>query len=261
MDIWTSIQGVIADFTLDKGLRLIGAVVILTIGWQILKTFVKLLKKARFFAALEPTAQNFLRILIEYSLKTILIFTVASILGVPMASLLAILGSVGLAIGLALQGSLTNIAGGFMLFLFKPFKVGDFIIAGGQSGTVSDIGMFYTTLLTADNCRITVPNGALSNQTVNDASVMPNRSVDFKFPVSHGCDIDMIKKTLLDTASSNPMVLKEPAASVFISELTPGAVTYNLRVWCKTSDLGAVGGALLESIKRNFDKNAINWRG
>lgn len=257
MDIWNSVMSVIADFTLDKVIRLAGAIVILIIGFKLIKWIIKILKKGKIFKSLEPTIQNVIRIIVDYTLKILLIITVASILGVPMTSMFAVLGSVGLAIGLALQGSLSNIAGSFIIFVFKPFVVGDYIVAGDHSGKVHDISLFYTTILTDDNKRTLIPNSIVSNQTVTDVSSMPTRRADFSFSAAYDSDIDKVKTVLLETAAAHTLVLKNPAPNAFLEKHSDSSLIFSLRVWCNNADYWTVYVNLIESVKKAFDRNGI----
>jgi small conductance mechanosensitive channel len=195
---------------------------------------------------------------VDYTLKIMLIITVASILGVPMTSMLAVLGSAGLAIGLALQGSLSNIAGSFIIFIFKPFVVGDYIITGDHSGKVHDISLFYTTILTDDNKRILIPNSIVSNQTVTDVSSMPTRRVDFNFSTAYDTDIDKVKTVLLETAAAHTLVLKNPAPFAYLDKHTDVSLIFVLRVWCNNTDYWTVYVNLIENIKKAFEKNGIS---
>ncbi len=257
MDSLESVISTLTAFSLDKALRLIGAIVILIIGFKFIKFIGKLLIKGKLFNLLDLTVQHFIKIIVDYTLKILLIITVASIIGVPMTSMLAVLGSVGLAIGLALQGSLSNIAGGFIIFIFKPIAVGDFIIAGDNSGTVQDINLFYTIILTVDNKRTHIPNSLISNQTITDVSAMPTRRVDLKFSAAYSSDIDKVKNILINTASEHLLVFKDPTPVVYLAEHGDSALLFFLRVWCNNTDYWAVYYNLIENVKKEFDKNQI----
>jgi small conductance mechanosensitive channel len=257
MKMWDSVIGVIADFTLEKSIRLIGALIILTVGFKLIKFITVNISKGKFYGKLEPTVQNFIRIIIDYTLKIILMITVASVLGVPMTSMLALLGSAALAIGLALQGSLSNIAGSFIIFVFRPFVVGDFIIAEKYSGTVRDISVFYTTILTIDNKRTLIPNSIITNEIITDVSSMPTRRIDLKFPAAYNTDVDKIKNILVDTAASNEFVLDNPAPVSVLEELSDNSMIFTLRLWCKNPDYWKVYYDTIENVKKAFDKNNI----
>jgi small conductance mechanosensitive channel len=257
MDLWNSVINVITDFTLDKVIRLVGAVVILIIGFKLIKWIIKIIKKGRIYKSFDPTIQNVIKIIVDYTLKIILIITVASILGVPMTSMFAVLGSAGLAIGLALQGSLSNIAGSFIIFVFKPFVVGDYIVAGDHSGNVQDISLFYTTILTDDNKRTLIPNSIVSNQTITDVSSMPTRRVDFDFSTAYDMDIDKVKSILLETAAAHALVLKNPAPFAYLGKNSDISLIFTLRVWCINADYWTVSVNLTENVKKAFNKNGI----
>lgn len=251
------ILNILTNFTLSGAVKLIGAILLLVIGFKLVGTILKIVKKGRGYQKLDSMIQTALRIIIEYGLKIILIVTAASLIGVPMASMVTVLGSAGLAVGLALQGSLVNIAGGFLVFTFKPFAIGDFIIAGDQSGTVEDIGLLYTKILTIDNKLVIIPNGTVSNQTITNVSAMDTRRCDRVFTVAYQSDIDNVREIMTNVALSDPNVLKDPAPQILLKEHGDSALVFELRVWCKNSDYWTVYFAVCENVKKAFDKAGI----
>lgn len=252
--LWTNI----ADFATSAGLRIIAAVLILLIGVKLIKWGVKVLRKGKKFDHLTPNAQTLVVDLVKAGLYVLLIAIIAAVLGIETTAIAAAIASAGLAIGLAMQGSLSNFAGGIMILIFKPFSIGDFIDNGTHSGTVTDIGIFYTTLETVDNKVVTIPNGALSNQSVTDYSAKEIRRLDLTFSVSYDSDIDLVKSTLKELALAHELVMKEPEPFVRLGEQGDSALVFYLRVWVKSSDYWTVNFDMMEASKKIFDKRGIS---
>lgn len=242
------------------GIRLMICLVVLFIGIKLIKWLVRRIKKGHRFVALEPGLQSFLGSVLYITLDTLLIVTIAAIVGVPMASFVALITSCGVAIGLALQGSLSNFAGGIMLLIFRPFKVGDFIEALDRTGTVKDISVFYTTLATVDNKTITIPNGTLTNTEVVNYTTATHRRIELTFSVEYGIDIDRMNALLLEEANAHPLVVQEEGKEPFarLSANDASAMTFVLRAWSKGEDYWTVHYDLLESIKKRLDAEKIN---
>ncbi|MGN1094964.1 MAG: mechanosensitive ion channel family protein [Eubacteriales bacterium] len=247
----------IVSFLTSFGLKLVGAIIILVVGIFLIKWVIKLITRGNAFQKAPKNVQILVKNMIKVCLYVLLFFSVAMIIGVPAASLVAVLSSAGLAIGLALQGGLSNIAGGIIILCFKPFEVGDFIDDGTHAGTVTDIGLFYTKLTTPDNKVVTIPNGSISNQSVTDFSAKETRRLDIKFSVAYDSDIDMVKETLLAMADAHELVLKDPAPFVRLGEQGDSALVFYLRVWVNSGDYWTVNFDLLEASKKIFDKRGI----
>ncbi len=245
------------DMTINTGLRILGSLLFLFIGSKLIKVLVKIIISSKEFQKIELSIQTFFKSFITITLNVILFVTVAAILGVDTTSMLALLGSAGLAIGLALQGSLGNIAGGVMIMVFKHFKVGDYIDTHKDAGTVQEITIFYTTLLTPDNRKIILPNGQLSNSSIINFSAQDTRRVDLLISVSYNSNIDDVVKILLDLADSHEMVLKEPAPMARLKEHADSALVFVFRVWCKRTDYWTVYFDMMENTKKSFDKKGI----
>ena len=194
---------------------------------------------------------------IHVSLKILLIVTAASIVGFPTASVVTVVGSAGVAIGLALQGSLSNIAGGLILLIFKPFNVGDFISVEGESGTVTEIGMFYTKITTADNRRVIFPNGTVSNEKMVNVSANKTRRADFLFSVSYNSDLDKVKEILNAVVNDCEFILDDPAPTIFLSDQADSALVFSVNVWCECDKFLNVKSDLTERVKKAFDANGI----
>ena len=201
--------------------------------------------------------RSFLASTANILLYFVLIITVASTLGIPATSFITILASCGVAIGLALQGALSNFAGGLMLLLFKPFKVGDFIEVSGESGTVTEVTVVYTVILTTDNKRITIPNGTLTNSVIKNYSAEELRRVDLTFNTSYDCNIDKVKDIITQVIEAHPMTLSEPEPLVRLSAHSDSSLTYTVRAWCKSENYWDVNFDLTEQVKKAFDNNNI----
>ena len=246
------------DLLQSIGVKLIFAAVLFSIGMWAAKLLPKLIMKTRGYKRLDETLANFIVSFIKIALYAAVFVSVAIILGVPATSFITALASAGVAIGLALQGSLSNFAGGIMILLFKPFKDGDYIEGADVSGTVKSITIFYTMLITPDNKQITVPNGTLSNSSITNYSANDTRRNDLVFSVSYKSDIESVKAILLKAAYDNEKVLKDPAPVAVLSTHGDSALEFTLRVWAKNSDYWDVNFALKERIKQLFDKYEIS---
>ena len=227
------------------------------IGFKIINVLENRLKKPHKFNKIDPSVKTFMISFITISLKILLMIIVLSIVGVPMASLVTIVGSCAVAIGLALQGGLSNIAGGLMILIFKPFKVGDYISSNGLDGTVKSITMFYTTIVTVDNKVIQMPNGNLSNSNIINYSANPKRRVDINLSVAYSSDIDKVKKIINNVLDKEELILNEEERFVRLTKHDESALIFTLRVWTLTKDYWTVYFNILENIKKEFDKNKI----
>lgn len=247
----------IIHFCMTGGLKLLGAILLLVIGFKIVNVFGKKIKNMKIYDKLDPTARSFMRSLIVISLKVVLVIVAAIIVGVPMASMVAVIGSAGLAIGLALQGSLSNIAGGFIILVFRPFKVGDFIATVDATGTVEGINLFYTKIVTTDNKVVMVPNAIISNQSLTDYSSKNTRRVDLIFNTSHDADFEKVKSILVEKAKNHKLVLEKPDIEVYLTDYSTNAMAFALRAWCNTDDYWTVFYEITESVKKAFEENEI----
>lgn len=244
-------------FCMESGVKLLLALVVLVIGFKIVNCFGKRFAKSKFYNKLEPTARTFFKSFVVIALKIVLVIAAALIIGIPMASMVAVIGSAGLAIGLALQGSLGNIAGGFIILVFKPFKVGDFIETANAVGTVEAINIFYTKILTTDNKVVQVPNAVISNQTLTDYSTKDMRRVDLTISTAYDNDVEKVKNILLSVAEKTDKTVLTPAPQARLVEHGASSLNFVFRVWCKTDDYWDVYFNLLENVKKSFDENDI----
>ena len=237
--------------------RVITAIVILIIGLIIINLIIKMTKKIMKKRGLEETLIKFLSNLIGWSLKILLFVTVIAKLGVATTSFAAIIGAAGLAIGLALQGSLSNFAGGTLIMIFKPIKLGDLIEAQGEIGVVKEIEIFTTKLTGLSNKEIIIPNGALSNGNIVNYTSLGTRRVDLVFGVGYDSDIKETKNVLLNVIKSHPKTLDTPEPSVTVLELADSSVNFAVRPWCKTEDYWDVYFDVTEQTKIELDKAGI----
>jgi len=232
--------------------------IILAVGWilcSLLTSFIShLMKKSK----VEESLRTFLKSLIGISLKVLLLITVVSMMGVEMTSFIAILAAAGFAVGLALQGSLSNFAGGVLILSFKPFKVGDAIDAQGHKGKVKAIQIFNTILMTPDNKKIIIPNGALSNGSVINFSTEKERRVDFVFGIGYNDKIPKAKEIILALIKKDKRILKDPEPFVRVSELGNSSVNITVRVWAKSEDYWDINFDMIENVKESFDRNRIS---
>ena len=237
--------------------KAIMAIIIYIVGSYIISLLLRATKKVMIKREVDITLQKFLISLLNWTLKILLIITVIAKLGVETTSFAAILASAGLAVGLALQGSLGNFAGGVLIMLFKPFKVGDLIQAQGETGVVKEIEIFTTKLTGLSNREIIIPNGSLSNGNIINFSSEGTRRVDLVFGVSYDADIKQTKEVLMNVLTSHPKVLKEPAPTVNVLELADSSVNFAVRPWCKTEDYWGVYFDVTENTKIALDKAGI----
>ncbi len=236
--------------------KVILAIVTLLIGLWLIGRLVRVLE-AR-LTAKDPTLSKFLCGLIGVTLKILLLISVASMVGIATTSFVAIMGAAGLAVGLALQGSLANFAGGVLILIFKPFKVGDVIEAQGYLGTVVEIQILYTILNTFDNRRIVIPNGNLSNSSLINLSAYDTRRVDMSFGIGYGDDIGKAKATIMRLLEQDERVLKDPAPMVVVGNLGESSVDFTVRVWAKAADYWGIYFDMQENVKKTFDAEGIS---
>lgn len=249
---WEELFNQLIAMATSIGGKLIAAMLVLVIGHFLVKFIMKLIRKSKFMAKSDVTVSHFLINFLNIALNIILIISVIAILGVPMASVVAAIASAGVAIGLALQGALSNLAGGIMILIFKPFRIDNFIDTGSESGTVVDIGIFYTVLKTPDNKEITIPNGTIMNSSIVNYSVHDTRRVDFTFSVAYGTDVERVKSLLLEEADKHGLVLKDPAPFARLSVQNASSLDFVLRVWVNSGDYWTVNFDLMENINNRF---------
>lgn len=233
------------------------AIAFVAIGFALSNVVVDLVKKSKWFKKIDDSVESFLASLISISLKILVVVFAATIVGFDVTALSAVLATFGVTVGLALQGSLSNLTGGIMILIFRPFKVGDYIDNHSDSGTVKEIGIFYTTLVTPDNKNITVPNGLLSNATVVNYSTNDTRRVDLEFPVAYDSDVEKVTKVMRTVASANEKILKDPDTFVALLRQDDRALVFVIRAWVNSADYWDVYFYLTENMKKGFDATGI----
>ncbi len=241
----------------NYGPNVLAALLILIVGLFIIGMIVRMAKRVMRKRGVDETLQKFLGSLLTWTLRILLFVMVASKLGVETTSFAAIIGAAGLAIGLALQGSLANFAGGALIMVFKPFKVGDLIEAQGELGVVKEIQIFTTIINTPENKRVIIPNGALSNGNIINYSAEGVLRVDLTYGVSYDADIKQTKDVLMEVLTSNPKVLNDPAPTVSVSELADSSVNFAVRPWANVADYWDVYFQTTEQVKLALDKAGI----
>lgn len=247
------INELILEFIIDFGPKLLGAILILLIGTWLIGKIGSLIRKGLDKGSFEPSLKSFLTSLTRFALYVMLFITVLGTVGIPMTSFLTILGAAGLAIGLALQGSLSNFAGGVLILAFKPFRIGDVIEAQGEIGTVEKIDILHTRLNTADNREIIMPNGSLANSNIINITANPTRRVAFPVGISYDSDIKQARQIIVDTLSKDPRVLPEQGVQVVLLELADSSLNLSVRVWVKAEDFWSMTFEGLENIKEALD--------
>ncbi|MBE0438786.1 MAG: mechanosensitive ion channel [Gammaproteobacteria bacterium] len=234
------------------------AIVIVVVGRIVVKWAVKLARKVMIRAEIDPILVNFLSSIANAVLLLFVFIAALDQLGVDTTSLIALLGAAGLAIGLALQGSLQNFAAGVMLIVFRPFKLGDFIEAGGVVGIVEKISIFSTIMKTGDNREIIIPNGQIYSGAITNYSARDTRRIDMVFGIGYDDDMRKAKQIMVEILDAHELVLSDPAPAVAVAELADSSVNFNVRPWVKSSDYWPVRSDLIEKIKLAFDDNGIS---
>ena len=240
------------------GLIVLGALATLVIGIWIAKWLAKKSSKLLDKRSVDPTLTKFATSLLKITLIIFVIISAISQIGIETTSFIAIIAAAGLAIGFALQGSLSNFASGVMLIIFKPIKVGDYIEGGGAAGSVETIGIFVTTLVTPDNKVIYIPNSTLTGSNIVNYSVKDTRRVDMVFGIGYSDDIDKAKSTIQSVLESDSRILKDPAPKIVVSELADSSVNFNVRPWVNSADYWGVYFDITEQIKKKFDEQNIS---
>jgi small conductance mechanosensitive channel len=256
----TSYASTFLKVLIDYSPKLISAFLILFIGLYTIRIINRIIRKIMIKRELDPTLTKFLADILLWVLRVLLFVTFIDKLGIGTSSFVAILGAMGLAVGLSLQGSLSNFAGGMLIILFKPFKVGDTIEAQGVIATVKEIQIFVTKLITSNNQTIFVPNGALSNGTIINYSMEGFRRVDLTIAISYDTDIKKAKEIITTILNSNPKVLLTPAAEVSVKNLTDNSIQLAVRPWANNDDYGCVFSDTLENCKLAFDTAGITFQ-
>ncbi|MEI3136178.1 MAG: mechanosensitive ion channel domain-containing protein [Phocaeicola sp.] len=247
------------DWGIEVGKDLLGAIIIYIVGRFIIKQVGRLLARILEKRKLEISVQTFLRSLVSILLNLILAFAIVSRLGVETTSFAALLASAGVAIGMALSGNLSNFAGGLIILVFKPFKVGDYIEGQNANGTVREIQIFHTILTTVDNKVIYVPNGALSSNAITNYSKQETRRAEWVFGVEYGEDFEKVKAVLQRIIDADPRILKDPAPMIALGTLSASSVDIKVRAWAKTADYWDVYFDMNKIVYDTFNKEGIGF--
>jgi len=252
------IGNLISTYIVPWAINIFFALVIFIVGRWVIRILIKLLRKALGRAKMDDILINFVASMASALLLLFIIIAALNQLGVNTTSLIALLGAAGLAIGLALQNSLQNFASGVMLIIFRPFKTGDFVEAGGTSGVVEHISIFTTIMRTGDNREVIVPNGAIYNGTITNYSARETRRIDMVFGIGYDDDIKKAKEILQQLLDADERVLKDPAPLIAVGELADSSVNFNVRPWVKSGDYWAVKFDFTEQVKLTFDAQGIS---
>ena len=240
------------------GLRIVAAIVILVVGRWVSMGIRNMLKRLMRKSNVDDTVISFSANLAYVALLAFVVLAALGQLGIQTTSFIAVLGAAGLAVGLALQGSLANFAAGFLMIIFRPFRVGDYIEGGGAAGTVENIEIFTTTLKSPDNKTVIIPNAKLTGDNIINWTVKGTRRVDMVFGIGYSDDIDKAKKILADVLAGDDRVLPEPPAQIALSELGDSSVNFIVRPWVKSGDYWAVYFDIMEKVKKAFDENQVS---
>lgn len=254
---WGEVWDKVAGWLTSTGIKIVIAILILVLSFMIInaitKAFYKRLHKRGADETLSRVGTNALRIMF----KVLVLVCLIGYLGIETASISAVIASIGVGISLAVQGTLSNFAGGVILIIMRPFKIGDYITSNGQEGTVEDIRLFYTHIVTNDNKAVVIPNGALANNVIVNASAKDTRRVDLVMQAAYGSDIIRVKEIIREVCGATELVFKDPAPFVELSNMNESSLDFTVRVWCNRPDYWTVNFALIENIKKAFDENGI----
>jgi len=240
------------------GLRVIAAVVIFIVGRWVALGVAKLIKRIMLKSKVDETLVSFVRHLSYVALLAFVVIAALNQLGIQTASFIAVLGAAGLAVGLALQGSLGNFAAGVLMIIFKPFKVGDFIEGGGVAGVVEHIEIFTTQLKTPDNKTIIIPNAKITGDNITNFNVKGTRRVDFVFGIGYGDDIDKARRIIKEIIDKDERVMKEPEPAIVVSDLADSSVNFTVRAWTSAADYWSFYFDTIENVKKQFDAQGVN---
>ena len=254
---WENKLDEVLKWLTTNGIKMLIALIVLFIAFKIVNVISRRIKKRMVARECDPTFTIIITNIFRKGIKILLFVAYLAYIGIDTASIGAVIASCGVGIGLALQGSLSNLAGGIIIVIVRPFKLGDYIEAQGEGGTVEDIKIFYTYIVTPDNRTVMIPNGVLANGVIRNNSLKDRRRVDFKFQVSYNSDLKLVKDTLINLVSQDERVFTDPAPFVQISEYGNSSITFTVRVWAKTTDYWNLYFSIMEKVKEEFDKQNI----
>ena len=254
---WNYVINLVQTQGVDFGLNLLKAIIIFYVGKMVIGLLVRGMRKVMQRQEVDKTLETFVSNLVRMVLMVIVVIAAIGALGIQTTSFIAIFGAAGLAVGLALQGSLSNFASGVLIVLFRPYRVGDFVEAAGISGVVLEVQILTTVLKTGDNKQIIVPNGQIMDSIITNYSANDTRRVDMVIGVSYDDDLDKVRATLEELVAAEDRILDDPACMIAVSELADSSVNFVIRPWVKTSDYWGVMFDMTEAIKKRFDKEGI----
>ena len=248
----------IIKFLQETGLKLLKGIGVLVVGFFLVHWVGKMLRNNKKLQAIEPTLRGFLLNLVKILLSVIVVFTAVNIMGIPMTSVLTLLASGSVAIGLALQGAVGNLIGGLILLILRPMRAGEYVRIGDSEGVVKTVGAYYTELITPDNKHLDLPNGTLTNTTIMNFSREGIRRLDLTFSVDYSSDMDTVYRVLNDLVAKQEGILKDPAPQIVLLQCADSSLDFAVRVWVKAADYWTVNFALLDQGKRALDKAGIS---
>lgn len=254
---WSAVWNTVIGWITSTGIKLVIAIVLLIISFKLVNLITKRLYKRLHAKNVDETISRVGTMALKWFLKIIILVCLVGYVGVETASVSAVIASLGVGISLAVQGTLSNVAGGVIIIIMRPFKIGDYIKSNGEEGTVEDIKLFYTHIVTPDNKAVMIPNGSLANNVIVNASAKDTRRLDLVFGVSYDTDTEEAKRIVAEICQNYELVFKEPAPFITVGELADSSVDIFVRVWCKNSDYWTAKFYLTDKVKRAFDANGI----
>jgi small conductance mechanosensitive channel len=259
MDIdWEKLFGELQSTGVDLGLNLLAAIVIFYVGRLVARVLTRGVRKVMEGQSVDPILVSFVTSLVQWGLMAFVIIAAITKLGVQTASLVALIGAAGLAVGLALQGSLANFAAGVLIVLFRPYRVGDYVEAAGVAGSVVQVQVLTTILRTPDNKEIIIPNGQIMSSIITNYNANPTRRIDLVFGVSYSDDLDKVRKIIEELVAAESRILKDPQCQIAVSELADSSVNFVVRPWSKSEDYWSVRFDLIEAVKKRFDEEGVS---
>ena len=254
---WSAVWAAIVNWMTSTGIRIVIAIVLLIISFAVINGVTKRIYKRLHKKGADETLSRVGTQVVRLVLKVLVLVCLIGYLGIETASISAVIASIGIGISLAVQGTLANFAGGVIIIVMRPFKIGDYITSNGEEGTVEDIKLFYTHIVTNDNKAVVIPNGALANNVIVNASAKDTRRVDLLMQVAYGSDVALVKELIRKVCGENELVFKDPAPFVELSNMNESSLDFTVRVWCNRPDYWTVNFALIENIKKALDENGI----
>ena len=254
---WSAVLNTVVDWMTHTGIKVVIAVLVMLLSFAIINAVTKKIYKTCQKKHADETLSRVGTQAARIVLKVLVVVCLIAYLGFEIAAISAVISSIGIGISLAVQGTLGNFAGGVIIIVMRPFKIGDYIVSNGQEGTVEDIKLFYTHIVTNDNKAVVIPNGTLANNVIVNASAKDTRRVDIVTQVAYGSDVKLVKELIKKVCDENELAFKDPAPFVEMSELNESSLDFTVRVWCNRPDYWTVKFALLDNIKKDLDENGI----